>query len=71
MVVSFVLFCVLGFSIVPLAIRVCIFMQIKIGNAELFLVRFLQTHEQSVVFGERDAGSGSRRSVRSRRPVDS
>jgi hypothetical protein len=51
MVVYFVLFCVLGFSIVPLAIRVFIFLQIKIGNAEVFLVRFLQAHEQSVVFG--------------------
>ena len=50
-VVSFVLFLVLGFSIFPLAIRVFVFLQIKIGNAELFLVRFLQAHERAVVYG--------------------
>lgn len=47
----FVLFCVLGFSIVPLAIRFFIFMQVKIGNSELFLVQFLQAHEKGVVLG--------------------
>lgn len=45
------LFCVLGFSIVPLAIRLFIFLQIKICYAELLLVRSLQAHEQAVVFG--------------------
>jgi hypothetical protein len=46
-----VLFCVMGFSIVPLAIRFFIFMQVKIGNSELFLVQFLQAHEKGVVLG--------------------
>ena len=47
----FVLFCIMGFSIVPLVIRLFISLQTRIGNAEFFLVRFLQGHEQSVVFG--------------------
>ena len=51
MIFYFVLFCVLGFSMVPLAIRFFIAMQIKIGNGELFLVKWLQAHEQGFVFG--------------------
>lgn len=47
----FVLFCVLGFSIVPLAIRLFISLQTRIGNAGSFLVQTLQANEQSVVFG--------------------
>jgi len=47
----FALFCVLGFSIVPMALRFFISAQIKIGNAELFLVKWLQAHEQGFVFG--------------------
>jgi hypothetical protein len=47
----FALFCVLGFSMVPLAIRFFIAMQIKIGNEELFLVKWLRAHEQGFVFG--------------------
>lgn len=47
----FVLFCIMGFSIVPFVIRLFVSSQIKIGNGELFLVRFLQGNEQSVVFG--------------------
>ena len=51
MIFYFALFCVLGFSIVPLAIRFFIAMQIKIGNEELFLVKWLRAHEQGFVFG--------------------
>ena len=47
----FALFCILGFSIVPLAIRLFVVMQVKIGNAELFMVKFLQAHEKAVVLG--------------------
>ena len=51
MIFYFALFCVLGFSIVPLALRFFISAQIKIGNGELFLVKWLQAHEQGFVFG--------------------
>ena len=48
---QFAMFCVLGFSIWPLAVKLFIFLQIKIGNAELPLVKFLQSHEQAFVYG--------------------
>jgi hypothetical protein len=48
---GFTIFCVLGFSIVPLAIRFFVTMQIKIGNAELFLVKWLQAHETGTIIG--------------------
>ena len=48
---SFVLFCVMIFAFVPLVVRFFIYMQIKVGNAEFFLVRFFQAHEQAIVFG--------------------
>lgn len=48
---QFVMFCIMGFSIVPIMIRLFVFLQLKIGNAELALVQFLQTHEQGVVLG--------------------
>jgi len=47
----FALFCVLGFSIVPLALRFFISAQIKIGKAEFFLIKWLQAHEQGFIFG--------------------
>ena len=47
----FALFCVLGFSIVPLALRFFISAQIKIGNGEFFLIKWLQAHEQGFVLG--------------------
>jgi hypothetical protein len=47
----FVLFCVMAFSLVPLALRFFLNMQVKIGNAEFVLIRWLQAHEQSVVLG--------------------
>jgi hypothetical protein len=48
---GFTIFCVLGFSIIPLAIRFFVTMQIKIGNGELFLVKWLQAHETGTVIG--------------------
>jgi hypothetical protein len=47
----FTLFCVLGFSAVPCVLRLFLFLQDQSGNAELFLVRFLRAHEQSVIYG--------------------
>ena len=47
----FILFCILAFSLIPLALRFFLNMQVKIGNAKLVIIRWLQTHEQSVVYG--------------------
>jgi hypothetical protein len=47
---QFAMFLVMGFSIWPLAVKLFIFLQIKIGNAELPLVTFLQSHEQGFVY---------------------
>lgn len=47
----FALFCVMAFSLVPLAIRFFISMQIKIGNGEFFLIKWFQAHEQGIVYG--------------------
>ena len=47
----FSLFCVMAFSLVPLALRFFLNMQVKIGNEEHFLIRWFQVHEQSVVYG--------------------
>ena len=47
----FTLFCVLFFSIVPVVLRYFISMQIKIGNADFFLIQWLQAHERKVVYG--------------------
>ena len=47
----FALFCILAFSLVPLVLRFFLNMQVKIGNAEFVLIRWLQAHEQSVVYG--------------------
>jgi hypothetical protein len=47
----FALFCVLAFSLAPLALWFFLNMQVKIGNAELVMIRWLQAHEQSVVYG--------------------
>jgi hypothetical protein len=48
---SFVLFCVMAFSFVPLVVRFFIYMQIKIGNGEFVMVKFFQAHEQGIVYG--------------------
>jgi hypothetical protein len=50
-VAYFVLFCIMGFAIVPLVVRLFIVMQLKIGNGELILIKWLQAHEQGVVYG--------------------
>lgn len=47
---QFVMFLVMGFSIWPLAVKLFIFLQIKIGNTGLPLVTFLQAHEQGFVY---------------------
>jgi hypothetical protein len=47
----FTLFCVMIFAFVRLVIRFFVFMQIKIGNGELFLVKLLQAREQAVFYG--------------------
>ncbi len=44
------LFCLAAFALVPLALRFFISMQIKIGNGEFFIVKWLQTHEATVVY---------------------
>jgi hypothetical protein len=36
---------------VPLFLRLFVKMQIKIGNGEVFLIKWLQRHEQKVVYG--------------------
>ena len=45
-----VLFFLAAFALVPLALRFFISMQIKIGNGEFFIIKWLQTHEATVVF---------------------
>lgn len=45
------LFFIMGFSLVPLVLRLFITMQIKIGNGEFFPIKWLQANEQIVVFG--------------------
>lgn len=47
----FLLFCVMIFAFVPLVVRFFIYMQVKIGNQEFFLVKFIQLHERSIVYG--------------------
>jgi len=46
----FTLFCIAALSLVPLAVRYFIAMQIKIGNGEFSLIKWLQAHESTVVF---------------------
>jgi len=48
---GFTMFCLISLSIVPLAIKFFVTMQIKIGNTELFLVKWLQAHEVGTVIG--------------------
>jgi hypothetical protein len=47
---QFALFCVMIFAFVPLVVRFFIFMQVKIGNGELFLVKLFQAHEQAIIY---------------------
>ena len=46
----FLLFCLLCFTIVPFVIKLFIVMQIKIGHGEFFMIRWLQAHEQKVIY---------------------
>jgi len=47
----FALFCILCFSLVPLLIKYFISGQIYIGNRELFLIKWIQTHEKGIIYG--------------------
>jgi uncharacterized metal-binding protein len=47
----FALFCVMVFSVVPLFIRLFIYLQIKIGNGEFILIKFFRKNEKSLVVG--------------------
>lgn len=42
---------VIGFTIIPLFIKLFIFMQVKIGHGELFPIKWLQAHETAVIYG--------------------
>ena len=46
----FALFCLAGFSLVPLAIQLFIFLQIKIGNGDFAPIRWLRANESLVVY---------------------
>jgi hypothetical protein len=46
----FILFLLLCFTIIPFAIKLFIFLQIKIGHGEFFMIRWLQAHEQKVIY---------------------
>jgi len=48
--VYFGLFCLLCFTIVPLAIRFFIAGHVKIGNGEVVVIKWLREHENTVVF---------------------
>lgn len=50
-VVPFILFLIIGFVVVPLFLRLFIKLQIKAGNGEFFLVKWLQSHERKIVYG--------------------
>lgn len=47
--IFFALFCLICFTIVPLALRFFIAGQIKIGNGQLAVIKWLQAHENAVV----------------------
>jgi len=49
MSIYFGLFCLICITIVPLALRMFIAGQIKIGNGELVLIKWLRVHENAVV----------------------
>jgi hypothetical protein len=48
--VFFALFLVLGFSLVPLGIRLFVVLQTRIGNGDLWLVRGLRAHDNGVTY---------------------
>jgi len=47
----FSLFCILVLSLIPVALNYFISAQIKIGNTDVFPVKWLQAHEKGVVLG--------------------
>jgi hypothetical protein len=47
----FILFCIMGFCLVPVVIRYFISAQIKIGNGGHSLIKWLQASEQTVIYG--------------------
>ena len=47
---QFTMFLVLGFSIWPPVVKLFVFLQIKIGNAGLPLVKFLQSNERAFIY---------------------
>ena len=50
-VFAFALFLLICFSIVPLAFRFFITMQLKIGNGEFAPIKWLAEHERQMVYG--------------------
>jgi len=50
MVFGFVLFLLIGISVVPLALRFFVFMQLKIGNGEFAPIKWLAAHERQAVY---------------------
>lgn len=48
--IYFILFLAIGFSFIPLMLKLFIFLQLKIGNGEFILIKFLQKYEQVVVY---------------------
>jgi hypothetical protein len=47
----FSLFIVICFTVVPLFIKLFLYMQIKIGHGELAIIKWLQAHETNVIYG--------------------
>jgi hypothetical protein len=46
-----VVLCAMAFSLVPLAVRFFTSTQIKIGNGDFFLIKWLTANERLVVYG--------------------
>ncbi len=46
----FILFLLLCFTIIPFVIKLFIFLQIKMGHGEFFMIRWLQAHQQQVIY---------------------
>ena len=51
MIFYFCCFLIISFSLVPLVLRLFIYMQIKIGNSEFFLIKWFNEHERALVYG--------------------
>lgn len=45
------LFCLLVFSLLPLILHFFLVSQARIGNADLFVIKWLQSHEKEVIYG--------------------